>query len=438
MWGVVGVDLGANVVHDDRLYILFGDVAVAHGQQRMNSDLIAWSTDTEVLERGGHRASQGSWEFLLPNLEHGASPTTGQPDWRFCGKCHGLFWAQGGSGQGSRCAYDSGEHAPNGLNFVLPNDFQGTGHLGQLGWRFCGNCHGLCWSPNGEVPVGSCPAGGRLSPVGWIFAPPNDHQGGNTDTGQGAWRFCGGCEGMFFDGYAGKGICPGSLDDNLRPIPNGGGILLEAVRAGDDFFPLTATDPVGMTTDLETPGGAFSHDGRLYAFVNISHPRWSKQERPGDPAFGTYLISSGAPDRAEPFVTEYQFSPRIGACDRADVRGHDPRPDVRRRGEPRPRRVAVLRPVPQHGPHAKRPWPLLRRRRRPAPPGRKPVRPAGRDRAARAEPARLAALWRLPDRLLRRVRHLEGPMPGPVTAGTTRGVWSSCSPSTASRRNTGR
>jgi len=27
VWGVVGVDLGANVVHDDRLYILFGDVA---------------------------------------------------------------------------------------------------------------------------------------------------------------------------------------------------------------------------------------------------------------------------------------------------------------------------------------------------------------------------------------------------------------------------
>ena len=26
------------------------------------------------------------------------------------------------------------------------------------------------------------------------------------------------------------------------------------------FYPLTATDPVGVTTDLETPSGAFSHD----------------------------------------------------------------------------------------------------------------------------------------------------------------------------------
>jgi hypothetical protein len=45
-------------------------------------------------------------------------------------------------------------------------------------------------------------------------------------------------------------------------------------------------------------------------------------------AFGTYLTSSGSPDGPEPFVTEFLFSPRIGACDRADigaVASHDPR-----------------------------------------------------------------------------------------------------------------
>ena len=108
--------------------------------------------------------------------------------------------------------------------------------------------------------MGSCPAGGRHAPLGWIFSLPNDHQGAGPFTGQGSWRFCGGCESLFFDGYGTKGVCPGPLDNLGQPIPNGGGIRLEAVRAGERFSPFTATDPVGMTTDLETPGGAFSHD----------------------------------------------------------------------------------------------------------------------------------------------------------------------------------
>lgn len=330
MWGVIGVDLGVSVEHDGRLYIFFGDGAVADfDRQRNNTDLVAWSTDWEVLERGGHRASIGSWQFFLPNLEQGADPAKGQPDWRFCGKCNSLFWAPRGSTAGSRCAYDGGEHAANGLIFVLPNNMQGAdGTAGQLGWRFCGKCHGLCWSPNGEVPVGSCPAGDRHAPAGWIFAPPNNVQGADASTGQGRWAFCGGCEGMFFDGYAAKGVCPGPLDLFGQPVPNGGGIRLEAVRAGEFFAPLTGTDPVGMTTDLETPSGAFSHDQRVYVFVNISHPRWSKQERRGDPAFGTYLISSGTPDTSDAFLTEFQFSPRIGACPHpasGELIGHDPR-----------------------------------------------------------------------------------------------------------------
>ena len=73
-WGVDGVDLGVNTEHHGRLYILFGDVAVTDTvNQKANSDLIAWTTDVDVLERGGHWAPAVSWHFFLPSGEHGAS-----------------------------------------------------------------------------------------------------------------------------------------------------------------------------------------------------------------------------------------------------------------------------------------------------------------------------------------------------------------------------
>jgi hypothetical protein len=32
------------------------------------------------------------WTFVLPNDTEGAAPTTGQPDWRYCGHCKSLFF----------------------------------------------------------------------------------------------------------------------------------------------------------------------------------------------------------------------------------------------------------------------------------------------------------------------------------------------------------
>ena len=50
-------------------------------------DLIGWTDELELLHLGGHRplgwlcvAAFGTRWVRLP----------GQPDWRFCGKCHGL------------------------------------------------------------------------------------------------------------------------------------------------------------------------------------------------------------------------------------------------------------------------------------------------------------------------------------------------------------
>jgi hypothetical protein len=107
-WGVTGVDLGANTEHSDgRLYFFFGDVAVEWDNRFpgysgdpliiRESDLVAWTDDRQVLKHGGHLAM--GWNFFLPNNEEGATESTGQPDWRFCVRCGGLFWAPEASNQ---------------------------------------------------------------------------------------------------------------------------------------------------------------------------------------------------------------------------------------------------------------------------------------------------------------------------------------------------
>jgi hypothetical protein len=338
-WGVMGLDLGANTEHSDKkLYFFFGDVAVewdprfpgfsGDGPIVENSDLVAWTDDTDILTHGGHLAI--GWNFFLPNDEQGANEHIGQPDWRFCVRCGGLFWAPKGSTFGSVCP-KGGEHNHGGvgLTFFLPNDHQQANEsTGQPNWRFCQNCHGLFWAPN-KQPAGACPIGDKHVPQGWFFFLPNQPSdpdvpeelpGPIPPTGQPRWRFCANCHGLFWDGSAFKGLCPGAP---------GGGFHLHAVerkqgRFKGKFAPLNAEDPIGFTSTFETPSGAFSYNGRVYVFVGISETIHSHRVRFGDPAYGLYLVSNNAPgvcgemiDDIHPAATyrkEFLFSPRMGCC----------------------------------------------------------------------------------------------------------------------------
>lgn len=322
-WDVHGVDMGANTEHSDgRLYIFFGDVAVeqdpnkvySHGAPAfsgnpINSDLVGWTDARELIRFGGHRAL--GWKFFLPNDRQGAGESTGQGKWRFCNRCHGLFWAP--QGQPAGVCRRGGAHNPIGWEFFLPNDHQGgTAQTGQKDWRFCGTCHGLCWAPGGQT-AGACPAGGQHAPIGWMFFLPNDHQGGTEQTGQKAWRFCAGCHGLFWDGEAHKGVCPGA--------PGGGGFQLQAVlRQDGKFAPFRMEEPYGLTESLEVPSGAFSHGGRVYVFTNISPWKYSGKKRPVDPTYGLYLVSSHHPGHPVRYETEFLVNPRVGWCPTDDSR----------------------------------------------------------------------------------------------------------------------
>jgi hypothetical protein len=281
-----------------------------------NADLVAWTDDRVVTPPSvlGHEVA--GWDFVLPNDHQGATEATGQPDWRFCGGCQGLFWAPGGDVTATVCP-NGGRHwfHQDSWMFFLPNDHQGaTAATGQKDWRFCGRCHGLFWAPNGVVTDTVCPVGGAehsFHPQSWMFFLPNRQQGAGDTTGQPEWRFCARCHGLFWAGTTARGVCP---------VKQGGGIRLHPVMKADgtEFDPLAGEWPLGVTKSLEAPGGAFSHDSRAYVFVNISPERWSERKRPGDPQYGTYLISKDDPQRPGPYRTEFLFSPRVGACPRDD------------------------------------------------------------------------------------------------------------------------
>jgi hypothetical protein len=127
-------------------------------------------TPAGVCPAGGVHDPIG-WIFVLPNDHQFATDATGQRDWRPCDKCSGLFFAAGGDPSKTACPA-GGQHRvpPGSWIFFLPALQTGaSGQVGQPEWRFCANCHGLFW--NGDSIKGICPGaldlggGFRLNPV---------------------------------------------------------------------------------------------------------------------------------------------------------------------------------------------------------------------------------------------------------------------------------
>ena len=123
-------------------------------------------------------------------------PSPGQPDWRFCGKCFGMFF--NGYPTKGQCPAGSA-HEASGYIFMLPHDTAGPG---QPEWRFCSKCFGMFFAGIG-APRGLCPTGGEHTPDGYNFVLPYD----GPFQGQRDWRYCDKCRGMFYD-YPPQGVCP--------------------------------------------------------------------------------------------------------------------------------------------------------------------------------------------------------------------------------------
>jgi hypothetical protein len=301
-WNVRGVDEGANAVHSDgRLYFFFGDVATDQsGNPPENSDLVAWTDEPSVHTHGGHQAM--GLVFQLPEAGSGVA---GQDQWQFCLKCSSLFWNGDPNFKGVCPTGGAHDTFGLGLNFVLP--FLPTDVQGQPQWRFCVQCAGLFW--NGDPQSnGPCPAGQTHNPAGFEFVIPTAPA---PTGGQPEWRFCVRCHGLFWDGEASKGLCLGSPGGgiHLRAVTADSHqtSLFDHFRAPDG-------SPLRYTGPLETPNGAFSFDRVMYVFAGIAQERWSHIARPENPAFGQYLFSKPNPADPGPWEIEFLVSPRLGWC----------------------------------------------------------------------------------------------------------------------------
>jgi hypothetical protein len=114
-----------------------------------------------------------SWIFKLPY--NSAWTPNDQPDWRWCGNCHALFFAGYAPNLG-RCTF-GGPHRIDGsgqgqVNFVLPHDI-GEPPGTQAAWRFCVRCYALYFD-GWQTNKGICPAGSGHAAAGYNFAIPVD------------------------------------------------------------------------------------------------------------------------------------------------------------------------------------------------------------------------------------------------------------------------
>jgi hypothetical protein len=174
-----------------------------------------------------------------------------QTDWRFCGRCKGLFF-DGATSKGVCPA--GGAHAPFGFNFDLPADIPASATT-QAGWRFCKKCFLMFFGASANQ--GICPAGtGHDGSSSFDFVLPHDVP--ETGDAQGGWRFCDKCFVMFFDSGADKGVCAahgGHSDQHSGPfvLPHH-----DEVQTFD-VGPLTSDLPLGGSAHVElSTTGAFT------------------------------------------------------------------------------------------------------------------------------------------------------------------------------------
>jgi hypothetical protein len=138
-----------------------------------------------------------------------------QDGWRWCRRCEGLFFG-GNPTLGACPAQQGAPHADDASgNYVLAHNDPSA--PGQGDWRWCSKCQGLFFG--GGPTNGACP----VEPHGEPNEQPHDSTGSGDYTlvhqdsaapGQDGWRWCSKCQGLAW-GVDEPGACPaGAVHDH--------------------------------------------------------------------------------------------------------------------------------------------------------------------------------------------------------------------------------
>ena len=124
-----------------------------------------------------------------------------QSNWRFCSRCFTMFY-NGALGEGGACPA-GGSHLAQGLLFTMRYDDAATEPATyQYSWRYCQKCHAMFY--DGGASKGRCPARGAHVAQGLSFGM--NFQSPAPAHSQPGWRFCEKCFVFFYDAST-KGIC---------------------------------------------------------------------------------------------------------------------------------------------------------------------------------------------------------------------------------------
>ena len=132
----------------------------------------------------------------------------GQSGWRWCSKCQGLF--HGGAIASSICPAGGTHASPDqsgSADYRLPANLP-LDPSRQSEWRWCNKCHGLFYGAG--VAASSCPNGGTHTPPehssSWNYSLPANLP--VDPSRQSEWRWCNKCQGMFYGAGVAASSCP--------------------------------------------------------------------------------------------------------------------------------------------------------------------------------------------------------------------------------------
>ena len=140
-----------------------------------------------------------------------------EKNWRWCGNCEGLFFAGSATDLG-KCPAGGAHLLPIGTNYILSHSVNTDGF--QTNWRKCRKCLGLYFA--GFPTSGHCPSGGGHYYKDSVYEV---YMGGTASfpdapNNQYNWRWCNRCQGLFYAGNPGTGLCPAGGGHNYLNSQN--------------------------------------------------------------------------------------------------------------------------------------------------------------------------------------------------------------------------
>lgn len=112
---------------------------------------------------GGEHTNEFSYEYILV---HDYSLPNGQDNWRWCRKCSGLFFA--GNPSAGACPAEGAHDASGSANYCLRVNAPSSVPGQQPNWRWCKKCQGLFFA--GNPSAGVCKAEGTHdSSISWDY-----------------------------------------------------------------------------------------------------------------------------------------------------------------------------------------------------------------------------------------------------------------------------